>query len=58
MGSWDNALINSSFAQTLPPPWVTVGHLHTLSVLGVGHLQILRSLGAGHLPMLGPTPTF
>ena len=41
-----------------PPPLVTVGHLHTLSVPGVGHLQILRCLGAGHLPMPGPTLTF
>ena len=57
-GVWDNASINSSCTQTLPHPWVTVGHLHTLSVPGVGHLQILRCLGAGHLPMPGPTPTF
>ena len=32
--------VNSSCAQP-PPPQATLGHLPTLSVLGVGHLQIL-----------------
>ena len=52
------ASVNSSCAQTPPPPGATVGPLPALSVLGVGHLQILHCPETGHLPTPGSFPSF
>ena len=50
--------VNSSCAQP-PPPQATLGHLPTLSVLGVGHLQILCTVqGPGIGQPQGQPQTF
>ena len=51
-----NASINSTCAQ--PPPPVTAGHLHALSVPGMGHLKFYTAQGPGICQHRGHSQAF
>ena len=52
------ASVNSSCAQTTPPPPGYCGAFSCLVSPRVGHLQILCCPGARHLPTPGPIPRY